>query len=144
MKIYMKIDMKINKIKPRYQEKYLFFWNFFCILLYSFFKKHLFFFFLQLFHFSPNKETEFFLIHISVQPDGVKLWCFKLELFDLTEFIYQYTLFVCLSVYPFVSNEHQNGWTDPAQILCGTLHDPRESLWMLKITKICAQKFLIF
>ena len=28
-----------------------------------------------------------FLIPIYLQPDGVNLWCFKLRLFDLTEFI---------------------------------------------------------
>jgi len=35
-------------------------------------------------------------------------------------------LSVCLSVCPFVSNKRQNGWTDLAQILCGTSHIPRE------------------
>ena len=46
----------------------------------------------------------------------------------------------CLSVYPFVSNKRQNGVTDRAQILCGTLHDPRERFlekqnWKKKIQK---------
>ena len=36
---------------------------------------------------------------------------------------------VCL----FVSNKRQNGWSDLAQILCGTSHDPREGLRMIKI-----------
>ena len=31
-------------------------------------------------------------------------------------------MFVCL----FVSNKRQNGWTDRAQIFCGTSRDPRE------------------
>ena len=36
-----------------------------------------------------------------------------------------------------VSNKHQNSWTDRAQILCGTFRDPREGLWMIKISNIC-------
>ena len=51
--------------------------------------------------------------------------------------IYKFGLSVCLSVCLFVclfvSNKRQNGWTDRAQILCGTSRDPRESLWMIKI-----------
>ena len=38
-------------------------------------------------------------------------------------------LSVCLSVCLFVSNKRQNGWTDRAQIFCGTSCDPREGLW---------------
>ena len=45
----------------------------------------------------------------------------------------------------FESNKRQNGWTDLAQILCGTLHGPREGLWMIKISKICLhQNSIIF
>ena len=44
---------------------------------------------------------------------------------------------ICLSVCLFVSNKRQNGWTDPAQIICGTSRDPREGLWMIKISNIC-------
>ena len=44
-------------------------------------------------------------------------------------------LFVCLGVCLFVSNKRQNGWTDRAQIFCGTSRDPREGLWMIKIKK---------
>jgi len=44
-----------------------------------------------------------------------------------------YTFLVC----PFVTNKRQNGWTDRAQILCRTSRDPREGLWMIKISKIC-------
>ena len=51
-------------------------------------------------------------------------------------------LSVCLSVY--VSNKRQNDYTDLTQMLYGTTHDPREGLWMLKITKNFVQKFLIF
>ena len=39
----------------------------------------------------------------------------------------------------FVSNQRQNGWTDRAQILFGTLRDPREGLWMIEFSKICVQ-----
>ena len=42
-------------------------------------------------------------------------------------------LFVCLFVGMFVSNKRQDGWTDQAHIFCGTSHDPREGLWMIKI-----------
>ena len=50
--------------------------------------------------------------------------------------IYKFGLsvfFVCL----FVSNKRQNGWTDRAQIFCGTSRDPREGLWKIKISNIC-------
>jgi len=46
-------------------------------------------------------------------------------------------LSVCLSVFLFVSNKRQNGWTDRAQIFCGIFRDPREGLWMIKISNIC-------
>ena len=45
-------------------------------------------------------------------------------------------LFGCLFVCLFLSNERQNGWTDRDQILYGTSRDPREGLWMIKISKI--------
>ena len=59
-------------------------------------------------------------------------------LFQGTPCIYIYfaCLSVCMLVCLFVSNKRQNSWTDRAQILCGTLHDPREDLWMVKILKI--------
>ena len=37
----------------------------------------------------------------------------------------------------FVSNKRQNGWTDRAQIFCGTSRDYREGLWMIKISNNC-------
>ena len=61
----------------------------------------------------------------------------------LSTSIYFACLAVCLSDL-FESNKRQNGWTDRAQILCGTSHDPREGLWMLRITKTCIQTLLIF
>ena len=42
--------------------------------------------------------------------------------------IYKFGLSVCL----FVSNKRQNGWTDRAQIFCGTSRDHREGLRMIK------------
>ena len=42
-----------------------------------------------------------------------------------------------MSVCLFVSNKRQNGWTDRAQIFCGTSRDPREGLWKIKISNIC-------
>ena len=48
--------------------------------------------------------------------------------------------FVCL----FVSNKRQNGWIDRAQIFCGTSRDPREGLWMIKISKnLCLKVFYL-
>ena len=47
---------------------------------------------------------------------------------------YSYTLLVWVSVF-FSSNKRQNSWTDRAQILCGTSHDPREGLWNIKTGK---------
>ena len=47
---------------------------------------------------------------------------------------------VCL----FVSNKRQNGWTDRAQIFCGTSRDPREGLWMIKVSNICLHQNSIF
>ena len=42
-----------------------------------------------------------------------------------------------MSVCLFVSNKRQNGWTDRAQIFCGTSRDPTEGLWMIKISNTC-------
>ena len=50
--------------------------------------------------------------------------------------IYKFGLSVCL----FVSNKLQNGWTDRAQIFCGTSRDSREGLWIIKISNICLHK----
>ena len=57
---------------------------------------------------------------------------------DRTSYLYIY--FDCLSV----CIKYTNGWTGRAKILCGTTHDSREGFRMLKITKICIQKFFIF
>ena len=52
-----------------------------------------------------------------------------------------YTLLVCLGIFwLFVSNNRLNGWTNPAQILCGTSHNAREGLWMIKIKTISSNK----
>ena len=52
--------------------------------------------------------------------------------------IYKFGLSVFLSVFClFVSNKRQNGWTDRAQIFCGTSRDSREGLWIIKISNIC-------
>ena len=51
------------------------------------------------------------------------------------------TLYIVSSIYfacLFVSNKRQNGWSDRAQILCGTSRDPGNGLWMMKI---CVKKF---
>ena len=68
----------------------------------------------------------------------------NLILFSFKEYvqsIYKFGLSVCLfvwvSVCLFVSNKRQNGWTDRGQIFCGTSRDPREGLWMIKISNIC-------
>ena len=49
-----------------------------------------------------------------------------------------------VSVYLFVSNKRQNGSTNQANIFCGTSHDPREGLWMLKGTKNGCSKVFDF
>ena len=48
-----------------------------------------------------------------------------------------YTLLVYLSF--FLSNKRQSSLTVRDKILCGTLHDPWEGLWMIKIKKIDLQ-----
>jgi len=53
-------------------------------------------------------------------------------------------LSVCLSVCLLVSNKRQNGWTDRAQIFCGTSRDPREGLWIIEILKICVLEVFNF
>ena len=35
----------------------------------------------------------------------------------------------------FIQSKRQNGWTNRAQILCETLHGPREDLWIIEILK---------
>ena len=45
--------------------------------------------------------------------------------------IYKFSLTICLSVCLYTINV-KNGWTDRAQILCGTSRDPRKGLWMIK------------
>ena len=45
-----------------------------------------------------------------------------------------------------VSNKRQRGWTNRAQILCGTLynkHDPKKGFWIIKISKRSLQQNLI-
>ena len=54
--------------------------------------------------------------------------------------IYKFGLSVCL----FVPNKRPNGWTDRAQIFCGTSRSPREGLWMIKILNICLHQNSIF
>ena len=51
--------------------------------------------------------------------------------------IYLYINSACLFVCLFVSNKRQNGWTDRAQIFCGTSRDSREGLWIIKSSNIC-------
>ena len=55
-------------------------------------------------------------------------------LFLSSSFFYsvcKFGLSVCLFVCLFVCNKRQNGWTDRAQICCGTSRDHREGLWMI-------------
>ena len=71
-------------------------------------------------------------------------WIFLLAGLINDKSIYKFGLSVCLSVCLFVSNKRQNGWTDRAQIFCGTSRDPREGLWMIKFSKICLHQNSIF
>ena len=51
--------------------------------------------------------------------------------FLLPKSIYKFSLSVLVSVCLFVSNKRENGWTDRAQIFCGTSRDHREGLWII-------------
>jgi len=54
--------------------------------------------------------------------------------------MYKFGFSVCL----FVSNKRQNGWTDRAQIFCGTSRDHRGGLRMIKISNMCFHQNSIF
>ena len=58
--------------------------------------------------------------------------------------IHLYINLACLSVCLFVSNKRQSGWTDRAQIFCGSSRDHMEGLWMIKISNICLHQNSIF
>ena len=64
---------------------------------------------------------------------NVSIWIIK----NWNLYINLACLSVCLFVCLFVSNKRQNGWTDRAQICCGTSRDSREGLWIIKISNIC-------
>ena len=49
-----------------------------------------------------------------------------------------------MSICPFVSNKRQNGYTDRAQILCGTKRDSKEGLWVIEYSKKCLKQNFIF
>jgi len=72
----------------------------------------------------------------------LKKMCHKI--LKIHQSIYKFGLSVCLSGCLFVSNKRQNGWTDQAQILCGTSRVPREGLWMIKISNIWLHQNSIF
>ena len=54
---------------------------------------------------------------------------------NIQNFWHRLNLYINLACL-FVSNKRQNGWTDRAQIFCGTSRDSREGLWMIKISNI--------
>ncbi len=54
---------------------------------------------------------------------------------------YYFHLYINLVCLFDVSNKRQNGWTDRAQIFCGTSHDHREGLWIINILKMCFEGF---
>ena len=69
----------------------------------------------------------------------------KKSMFNI--FFYIKIWLVCLFVCRFVcivSNKRQNGWIDRVHIFCGTSRDPREGLWMIKISNICLHQNSIF
>jgi len=71
---------------------------------------------------------------------GLRHWVPKilgLENQSLLQRVNSFGLSVCL----FVSNKRQNGWTDQAQIFCGTSSEHREGLWMIKIKKCVLKVF---
>ena len=89
------------------------------------------------------KIFKIFKIHEHFFMKSVNFFCFVLQC-SQREHVHNWNrryilcclfwVFVCL----FLSNKRQNGWTDLAQILCGTSRDPREGLLMIKI---CVKKF---
>ena len=52
---------------------------------------------------------------------------------------YIYILWLSVCFFFVSKKKRQNGWTYRAHIAC-TSHDPREGLWMMKISKICLQQ----
>jgi len=55
---------------------------------------------------------------------------------------YLYRNSACLSVCLFVSNKRQNGWTDRAQILSGTLHNPAGKIYECsELQKVVSKSF---
>ena len=55
--------------------------------------------------------------------------------FFVKNIIFVFVLFVIIL---FVANRLQNGWTDLAQIIHGTSHDPMEGFWMIKFLKLAS------
>ena len=83
--------------------------------------------------------SELYKFTIIVKWQSTKFW-----FWTAASSIYKFGLSVCLFVCLFVSNKRQNGWTDRAQIFCGTSRDHREGLWMIKISNICLHQNWIF
>ena len=81
-----------------------------------------------------NKDIVFSCIFL------IKLWMRKISN-NVVRRIHIWVLpylFGCLGVCLFVCiQKRQNGWTDRAQIFCGTSRDSREGLWIIKISNIC-------
>ena len=78
----------------------------------------------------------FFLVIFSLT--GLFFWSFIFYKFSLSIFyMYVYCCLLFIVVCLFVSNKRQNGWTDRAQIFCGTSRDSREGLWIIKISNMC-------
>ena len=83
-------------------------------------------------------------IHLIVIPsDDYIIWpSFCVGQNKLHLYINLACLSVCLSVCLYPINVKTA--TDRAQILCGTLRDPWEGLWMIKFSKICLHQNSIF
>ena len=71
------------------------------------------------------------------------IYFFLLYIIKLFAHLYIYML--CLSVSPFEFNIRQNGWTDQAQTLCGTLHHmtPGEVCGCSNSKSLCPKVFLV-
>ena len=78
-----------------------------------------------------------------------RLKMFSTRIWDVKDTAKYEFLQVCFYLYTllmgggflFVYNKRQIGWTNLAQIFFGPSHDPRESLWMIKIKKKPPTKF---
>ena len=87
--------------------------------------------------------THWYIFMIMCSTKIKKMFCFFTVRYKLIFRIHYLSVYIlCLSVTLYPIHVTQNGWTDRAQILCGTSHDPGRDLWMIKLSKISLQQIL--